>query len=141
MGLASFCATRTMQRGVRGGIEPCTQRVIRNSTTPAVVPSKPTSRRGLTPLLTLSSSFILIYAFRADVVHPVANILEQCMRAAGCGLVCDTNTTILAIGRRILSHGRYLYNYCGCRRLLWSLALDTICCAPVPLPTFALVAI
>ena len=76
-----------MQWGVRGGIEPRTQRAsdpkFHNTSSRTIR----TSRRGSIPLLTSSSSVILRCAFQADVVHPVANILEQRMRAAGCGLV------------------------------------------------------
>ena len=67
IGLASFCATRTVQ-WVRGGIEPRTQRTSDpkcNSTSSRTIR---TIRRGSTPLLTSSFSVILRCAFRADVV-------------------------------------------------------------------------
>ena len=88
MDLASFVhATRTMQWGVRGGIEPRTQRASDPKYDTTSSRTIRTSRRGPTPLLTSSSSAILRCAFRTDVVRLEANTLQQRKRAAGCGLV------------------------------------------------------
>ena len=85
-GFGELCATRAVQWGARGGIEPRTQRTsdlkFNNINIRRAIR---TSRRGPTPLLTSSFSAILRCAFRADVVHPVANILIlERRRRAGC---------------------------------------------------------